>query len=62
MVEQIVNRPSPGIEILQDITAAIAGASCLLTADAPRADIACAQTLLIQARERAYTLREVLYV
>lgn len=61
MVDVSVNRPSPGVEILQDLTAAIAGASCLLNGTAPAADIACAQTLLIQARERAYTLREVIH-
>jgi hypothetical protein len=59
MADASVNRPSPGVEILQDLTAAIAGAACLMVSGAPADDIACARVLLVQARERAITLREV---
>jgi hypothetical protein len=52
------DRRSPGAEIREDLVAAIAGASCLISTGAP-ADAACAQTLLLQARERCATLREI---
>ena len=52
-------RPCPGIEILQDLAAAVAGASCLIASGAPDDDLVCARTLLVQARERISTLREV---
>jgi hypothetical protein len=40
-------RPCPGSEILQDLAAAIAGASCLIVSGAPNDDLVCARTLLI---------------
>lgn len=53
-------RPCPGAEIVEDLAAAIAGASSLIASNAPADDIACARTLLMQARESVSTLREVI--
>jgi hypothetical protein len=61
MADSNSTRPPPGVEILQDLAAAIAGATCLLTPAAPADDLAHARTLLLHARERASTLREVLH-
>jgi hypothetical protein len=54
------NVPSAFVEILQDVIASVAGAACLLGAGAPAEDVACAKSLLVRARESAYTLREVI--
>ena len=55
------DRASPGVVILEDLCAAIAGAACLIASGAPTADIDCARRLLLQARERCGTLREIVH-
>lgn len=52
--------PPIGLEIVQDLAAAVAGASCLIVSGAPDDDLVCARTLLMQARDRLSTLREVI--
>ena len=61
MVGTTVADVAPGVEILEDLRSAIAGAACLINANAAADDLACACNLLMQARERARTLAEVLH-